>query len=143
MAKAELKTKKNTASVESFLNKVKDAQKRSDSFAVLGMMEKATGEKPEMWGTGIIGFGNVHLKYASGRELDWMKIGFSPRKLNLTLYVLCGSAEQNELLRKLGRHKTGQSCLYINKLTDVDTSVLKKIIETGFKGSHHGQENKS
>jgi hypothetical protein len=137
---AELKTKKNAASVEGFLNTVKDKQKRDDSFSILEMFKKATGEKPEMWGPSIIGFGNVHLKYPSGRELDWMKIGFSPRKQNLTLYVLCNSKEQNELLKKLGKHKTGQSCLYINKLTDVNTQVLKKIIERGYTGKFPGQE---
>ena len=143
MAKAELKTKKNPASVESFLNTVGDEQKRSDSFTILEIMEKTTGAKPVMWGASIIGFGNIHLKYATGRELDWMKIGFSPRKQNLTLYVLCNSKEQNDLLKKLGRHKTGQSCLYINKLSDVDTTVLKKIIAKGYEGSYYGHENKS
>ena len=132
---AELKTKKNAASVEGFLNTIKDKQKRDDSFSILEMFTKATGEKPEMWGPSIVGFGNIHLKYDSGRELDWMKIGFSPRKQNLTLYVLCNSKEQNELLKKLGKHKTGQSCLYINKLSDVDPQVLKKIIERGYTGS--------
>jgi hypothetical protein len=138
---AELKTKKNAASVEGFLNTIKDKQKRDDSFSVLEIMAKVTGEKPAMWGPSIIGFGNVHLKYPSGRELDWMKIGFSPRKQNLTLYVLCHSKEQNELLKKLGKHKTGQSCLYINKLADVDTQVLKKIIEKGYTGGFYGHEN--
>ena len=133
---AELKTKKNTASVEGFLNTIKEKQKREDSFAVLEMFKKVTGEKPEMWGPSIIGFGNVHLKYPSGRELDWMKIGFSPRKQNLTLYVLCNSKEQGELLKKLGKHKTGQSCLYINKLSEVDANVLKKIIEKGYVGAY-------
>jgi Domain of unknown function (DU1801) len=132
---AELKTKKNAASVEGFLNTIKDKQKRDDSFSILEMFTKATGEKPTMWGPSIVGFGNVHLKYDSGRELDWMKIAFSPRKQNLTLYVLCNSKEQNELLKKLGKHKTGQSCLYINKLSDVDPQVLKKIIERGYTGS--------
>ena len=135
MAKAELKTKKNTASVEAFLKKIKDKQKQADSFAVMDMFKKITGEKPTMWGTSIIGFGNVHLKYDSGRELDWMKIGFSPRAQNLTLYVLCNSKEQNELLKKLGKHKTGQSCLYINKLNEVNTEVLQKIIEKGYEGA--------
>ncbi len=138
---AELKTKKNAASVEGFLNTIKDKQKRDDSFSILEMFTKATGEKPAMWGPSIVGFGNVHLKYPSGRELDWMKIGFSPRKQNLTLYVLCNSKEQNELLKKLGKHKTGQSCLYINKLSDVDPQVLKKIIERGYTGGFYGKEN--
>lgn len=131
---AELKTKKNVASVEGFLNAIKDKQKRDDSFSVVEIMKKVSGENPEMWGTSIIGFGNVRLKYDSGRELDWMKIGFSPRKQNLTLYVLCHSKEQNELLKKLGKHKTGKGCLYINKLSDVDTQVLNKIIERGYAG---------
>ena len=143
MAKAELKTKKSADSVEGFLNSVKDKQQRKDSFVILDLMKKTTGEKPVMWGTSIIGFGNIHLKYATGRELDWMKIGFSPRKQNLTLYVLCHSKEQNELLGKLGKHKTGQSCLYINKLSDIDTTVLKKIIAKGYEGSYYGHENKS
>ena len=135
MAEAELKTKENTASVEAFLKKVKDKKKQADSFTVLEMFKKATGEKPAMWGTGIIGFGNVHLKYDSGRELDWMKIGFSPRAQNLTLYVLCDSKEQNELLNKLGKHKTGKSCLYINQLNDINTEVLQKIIVKGYEGA--------
>ena len=135
MAKAELKTKETTANVEAFLKKIKDKQEQADSFAVLEMFKKATGEKPKMWGTSIVGFGNVHLKYESGRELDWMKIGFSPRTKKLTLYCLCNSEEQLGLLKKLGRFKTGQSCLYINKLNDVDTEVLQKIIEKGYEGA--------
>src|SRR5205809_6219421 len=122
MAKAELKTKKNEASVEGFLNAIKDEQKRKDSFTILQMMQKATGEKPKLWGASIIGFGNVHLKYESGRELDWFTIGFSPRKANLTLYGIKNSGEP--LLKKLGKYKEGKGCLYINKLSDVDTAVL-------------------
>lgn len=129
MAKAILKTRKNEASVEGFLNTVNDEQERTDSFTIVQMMQKATGDKPKMWGSGIIGFGSVHLKYESGRELDWFKMGFSPRKQNLTLYGCLGSKQQTELLKKLGKHKIGKGCLYINKLADVDTSVLKKIIE--------------
>ena len=128
MAKAELKTKKNEASVEDFLNAVKDEQQRKDSLTILQMMKKATGDEPKMWGSAIIGFGNVHLKYESGRELDWFRMGFSPRKQNLTLYGV-NSEGQTELLKKLGKHKTGKGCLYINKLTDVDTAILKMIIE--------------
>jgi len=130
MAKAELKTKKNETSVKDFLNSIKEEQKREDSFTILKMMEKATGDPPKMWGTAIIGFGNVQLKYESGRELDWFKMGFSPRKQNITLYGV-NSKGQTDLLKKLGRHKTGKGCLYINKLSDVDTAVLKKIIEGG------------
>jgi len=89
----------------------------------------ATGNKPKLWGTAIIGFGNVRMKYESGRELDWFKIGFSPPKQALTLYGLLSSEKQQELLKKLGKHKTGKGCLYINKLTDIDEVVLKKMIE--------------
>jgi hypothetical protein len=129
MAKAKLKTQKTKIEVKDFLNTVKDEVKRADSFEILKMMEAATGDKPKMWGTAIIGYGDVRLKYESGRELDWFKIGFSPRKQNLTLYILNSSEEQMALLKKLGKHTTGKGCLYINQLADVDTSVLKKIIE--------------
>ena len=128
MAKAELKTKKTEASVEDFLNSVRDEQQRKDSFVILAMMRKATEEKPKMWGPAIVGFGNVHLKYESGRELDWFTMGFSPRKKDLTLYGLI-TEKQASLLNKLGKYKTGKGCLYINKLTDVDISVLKKMME--------------
>ncbi|MGB3075037.1 MAG: DUF1801 domain-containing protein [Chitinophagales bacterium] len=130
MAKAALKTRKNESSVHDFLNTVKDEQQRKDSIAILQMMKKATGDEPKMWGAAIIGFGNVHLKYESGRELDWFKIGFSPRKQNITLYGVNLNA-QAELLKNLGKYKTGKGCLYINKLTEVDTAILKKIIEKG------------
>ena len=112
-----------------FLNSVKDEPKRRDCFVILGMMQQATGEGPKMWGGAIVGFGNVHLKYESGRELDWFRMGFSPRKQNLTLYGLVHYELKPELLKKLGKHSTGKGCLYINKLEDVDTPVLKKIIE--------------
>jgi hypothetical protein len=133
MAKAELKTRKTKINPKDFLNTIKDGQKRADAFQIMEMMHKITGDKPEMWGTSIIGFGNVALKYASGRELDWPKIGFSPRKQNLTLYVLTNPKEQSALLKKLGKHKTGKVCLYINTLQDVDVSVLKKVIEASCK----------
>lgn len=128
MAKAALKTKKSEESVEGFLNKIKDDQQRKDSFILLEMMKKTTGDEPKMWGPNIIGFGNVNLKYESGRELDWFKMGFSPRKQNLTLYGV-NAKGQESLLKKLGKYKTGKGCLYINKLTDVDINVLKKVIE--------------
>jgi hypothetical protein len=129
---AELKTKPTKISVDYFINTIDDEQKRKDCFTIVKMMEKATKDKPKMWGTSIIGFCDVHLKYESGRELDWFKIGFSPRKANITLY-LCGSIEsQTPLLKKLGKHKTGKDCLYVNKLADVDVLVLKELIETGF-----------
>ena|SRR5689334_4478445 len=125
---AELKTKKTEASVEKFINSVPDAQKRKDAVVILEMMKKATGEEPKMWGSAIIGFGNVRLKYDSGRELDWMRIGFSPRKQNLTLYIGIGNSGYESMLKKLGKYKTGKGCLYINKLTDVDEKVLQEMI---------------
>ena len=129
---AELKTKKTEASVEKFINSVPDKEKVKDSFVILEMMKKVTGEEPKMWGSSIIGFGNVKLKYESGRELDWMRIGFSPRKQNLTLYIGVGNKEKNfeSDLKKLGKYKTGKGCLYINKLSDVDTKVLIAMIKT-------------
>ena len=129
MAKAKLKTQKTKISAKDFLNTVKEEQLRKDSFSILGMLQESTGDKPEMWGGAIIGFGNVQLKYASGRELDWFKAGFSPRKQGLTLYGLKNLKEQNDLLKKLGKYKIGGGCLYIKKLTDVDTEVLEKVID--------------
>ncbi len=128
MAKAELKTKKTKVNAKDFISSIKDDRQRNDSLLITEMFQKATGDKPEMWGK-IIGFGNVELKYASGRELDWFKTGFAPRKDSLTLYVLNKSKEQNELLKKLGKHKASGSCLHIKKLSDVDIDVLKKVVE--------------
>jgi len=128
---AELKTKKTTVSVKDFINSIADEQKRKDSFEILRMMEKITKEKAKMWGPSIIGLCDVHLKYESGRELDWFKIGFSPRKANLTLYISGAVNSKPELLKKLGKHKTSKGCLYINKLSDVNLDVLKQLIEEG------------
>ena len=129
---AELKTKLTNASVDKFLKGVKDQQTRADCYQIIAMMNKATKAEPKMWGTSIIGFGNIHLKYESGRELDWFPIGFSPRKQNITLY-LTGGLEQKELLDKLGKYSTGKGCLYIKKLSDVDIKVLNKLITTSVK----------
>lgn len=129
MAKAELKTKKTEANVEDFLSAVEDEQKREDSREIAALMEEATGEKPKMWGDAIIGFGNRHLKYESGRELDWMEIGFSPRKANLTLYLTNGEAMNAGLLANLGKHKLGKGCLYFKRLSDVDKTVLENLIK--------------
>lgn len=130
---AELKTKVNNASVEKFLKTVKDEQKRLDSFKILDMMEKITEEEPKMWGPSIVGFGKYHYKYESGREGDWFLTGFSPRKQNLTLYIMSGFKRYNELMKKLGKHKTGSSCLYINKLENIDMKVLKELISESVK----------
>jgi hypothetical protein len=129
MAKSELKTKENEASVEDFLDGVKDAQVRADCRKIVELMTDATGAPPKMWGTNIVGFGSRIMKYASGRELDWLIVGFSPRKANLTLYLSTGEAWNTELLSKLGKHKTGMGCLYFKRLADVDESVLKKLID--------------
>lgn len=128
---AELKTKKTTLSVEDFLNAEPDATKRQDAFTIAGLMEKATKAKPKMWGPAIVGFGDTRLKYDSGRELDWFIMGFSPRKQALTLYVSGAVAQNPELLKKLGKYKTGKGCLYIKKLEDVDMKVLKALIQQG------------
>ena len=129
MAKAENKTKPTQQSVTDFLNQVEHEQRKADSFEILEMMKEQTGIEPKMWGDSIIGFGDYRYKYASGREGDWFLVGFSPRKQNLTLYIMAGISQYPELLEKLGKHKTSKACLYINKLADVDKSVLKDIIK--------------
>ena len=134
---AEIKTKPTSASVADFLNSVKDEQKRKDSFVILEMMKKASGEEPKMWGSSLIGFGNVRLKSPkTGREVDWIRIGFSPRKANLSLYITGDIKKYDAALKKLGKHKTGVGCLYINKLEDVDLNVLKELIAASLKAEH-------
>lgn len=130
---AELKTKKNDASVEDFLNTIKDEQIRADCFEISKLMSQVTKAEPKMWGSSIIGFGQYHYKYASGRENDWMLVGFSPRKQNITLYIMAGFDRYDELLAKLGKFTTGKSCLYIKKLADVDKKVLKKLVTESVK----------
>ena len=129
MAKlANIKTKQTTASVDSFLESIADEQKRKDSQVIVKMMEKATKEKPKLWGSSMIGFGNVRYKSpATGREVDWFKIGFSPRKANFSLHLI-DLKRHEDSLAKLGKYKTGVGCLYINKLEDVDARVLEKMI---------------
>lgn len=121
---SEPKTKKTTASVSAFIDAVENETRRKDAKAVLKMMKEVTGEKPALWGPSIIGFGSY--KAASG---DWPIVGFSPRKANLVLYIMPGFAQYDALLGKLGKHKTGKSCLYLNKLTDVDEGVLRELVE--------------
>jgi len=130
---AELKTKLNDASVDEFLESVKDEQTRADCYQILDMMQKATKAEPKMWGTSIIGFGDYHYKYESGRENDWFLAGFSPRKQNLTLYLMGGFEGQAELLGQLGKHSLGKGCLYIKKLEEVDSKVLKKLVSSSVK----------
>jgi hypothetical protein len=132
MAKAP-KTQKNSASVKDFLNSVEDNKKREDAFKVLEMMKEATGLEPQMWGSSIVGFGSYHYKYASGQEGDWPMTGFSPRKTSLTIYIMPGFKDYQQIMKKLGRYKTGSSCLYIKKLEDVDINILKTLISKGFE----------
>ncbi|MFY9611012.1 MAG: DUF1801 domain-containing protein [Blastocatellia bacterium] len=126
---AELKTRKNAASVEKFLNNIADEQRRKDCFRLLEMMNAETKAEPAMWGTSIVGFGRYQYKYESGRELEWFLTGFSPRKQDLTLYIMGGLERYPALMKKLGKHKTGKSCLYIKKLDDVDLPTLKELIK--------------
>lgn len=128
---ADIKTKATSANVEDFINSVQSEQKRKDSLALLEMMKNASGEEPKIWGGSIIGFGQVRLKSPNtGREVDWLRLGFSPRKANITLYISGDINHQHaEALKKLGKHKTGVGCLYINKLEDIDSNILKEIIE--------------
>jgi hypothetical protein len=131
MNMAELKTQVTRASVEKFLEGIKDERKRQDCFELLKIMKKATKAEPKMWGTSIIGFGDYHYVYASGREGDWFQTGFSPRAQNLTLYMMGGF--DKEVLQRLGKYKTGKGCLYINKLQDVDLKVLHELITASLK----------
>ena len=131
---AEIKTKPTSSSVDDFINSIDDDQKRKDSFVLVEMMQKASGEEPVMWGSSLIGFGNKRYKSpATGREVDWLQIGFSPRKANLSLHLTISIKEHAVDLEKLGKHKTGAGCLYINKLDDIDLKVLKKIIAAALK----------
>ena len=129
MAKAQNKTTETEDSVEDFLRAIADETKREDSTKLVKIFEKVTGQKPKMWGPAIIGFGNRLMKYESGRELDWLITGFSPRKGSLTLYVANGSQTQKELLERLGKHKVSGGCLHIKRLVDVDEKVLERVIE--------------
>ena len=129
MADANNKTQLTEVSVEKYLATVLDEQQRADSFRVAEIMQNVTGEPPKMWGPAIVGFGLRHLKYDSGREMDWMEIGFSPRKGNITLYVLSKSLDQTDFLEKIGKHKASGGCLHIKKLADIDEKVLEKLIK--------------
>ncbi len=129
-AMAELKTKVTKASPVAFIKTVADEQKRKDSLALLKIFSNATKEKPKMWGTSIIGFGSYHYESTrSAQKGDWPPTGFSPRKQNLTIYIMPGFKEYGGLMKKLGKFKTGGSCLYVKKLADIDTKVLDKLIQ--------------
>jgi hypothetical protein len=130
---ADIQTKQNDASVTAFLDGVADEKRRKDSYVVLELMKKATGLEPKMWGPAIVGYGSRHYKYESGREGDMPLVAFSPRKQNLTLYIGGGIDKYQDLLDKLGKHKLGKGCLYINKLEDVDKKVLNELIKKSVK----------
>ena len=130
---AENKTKPTKISVTAFLNKIKDKQLREDCFAILEMMQKVSHCEPVMWGSAIIGFGTYHYVSESGREGDWIMIGFSPRKQNISIYLMGGLKKAEDQLSKLGKYKIGGGCLYIKSLSDVNVTVLKKVFARAFK----------
>jgi hypothetical protein len=130
---AELKTKQTEQSVEKFLKAIEDETRRKDCFAVAKLMEEVTGVKPKMWGPSIVGFGSYHYKYASGQEADWPIAAFSPRKQNLTVYIMPGFERHDELMKKLGKHSVGKSCLYIKRLDDIHLPKLKKLVSESVK----------
>lgn len=130
----EIKTKPTDSSVNAFIQKIEDEQKRKDCHVLIEMMRESTGEEPVLWSNSIIGFGNKRYKSpATGREVDWLLIGFSPRKANLSLYLTISIKDHSDALKKLGKHKTGVGCMYINKLADVDLKVLKSLVKTALK----------
>lgn len=133
---AELKTQKNKASVAKFLDGIEEEDKRRDCKALAKMMQEITGDRPSMWGESIVGFGRYAYTYDSGREGEWFVTGFSPRKQALTLYLMTGFAGHEKLLAKLGKHKTGRACLYVKSLDDVDTKVLRQLVERSVEHAH-------
>ena len=137
---AENKTQRNDGDVLAYLESVSNKRRREDSLALLKMMEEVTGEPAEMWGTSIVGFGSYHYRYESGREGDMMLTGFAPRKASLSLYIMGGHERYDALMAKLGKHRTGSSCVYINKLDDVDLDVLRELIAVSveyMRGANH------
>ena len=130
---SELKTKQNNASVSEFLSSITDKEKQKDCRTVMKLMREVTGKRAKMWGTSIVGFGSYHYKYKSGREGDWFVTGFSPRKQNLTIYIMPGFSKYDALMKKLGKYKTAKSCLYIKRLSDVDIKVLERLVARSVK----------
>ncbi len=127
---AELKTQENNASVEAFLAGVENTRRREDALEVVEIMREISGLEPKMWGKAIIGFGSYDYTYASGRSGTWMRLGLSPRKQKLVVYIMDDYSGREELMARLGKHKTGKSCLYLNKLDDIDRDVLRELIRT-------------
>ena len=142
---SELKTKQTNGSVEKFLGSIADEKKRNDCYKLVKLMKQITGHAAKMWGTSIVGFGSFHYKYDSGREGDSSLVGFSPRKGSITLYLLGGFHRHQDLMKKLGKHKTGVGCLYINTLEDVDLDILQEVIKVSIeaiKRIKEARENK-
>ncbi len=130
---SDLKTRPTDASVDAYLEQIADEARREDCRTLVRIMKKVTGAKPRMWGTSIVGFGTYHYKYASGREGDWPLTGFSSRQRDLTLYIMAGFSRYEELMAKLGKHKTGKSCLYVKRLSDIDLEVLERLVTASVK----------
>lgn len=130
---AELKTRPEKSSVAEFLASIADENRRRDCEAIAELMQEVTGAAPVMWGDSIVGFGRYHYRYDSGREGDWMLVGFSPRKKDITLYLMAGFERFPDLMQRLGKHKTGKSCLYVKKLDDVDRSVLRELVQSSVR----------
>ena len=130
---SELKTQQTNQSVDEFLLTIPDEQKRRDCITLVDLMQEATGSKPVMWSSGIVGFGTYRYHYASGRSGEWLLTGFAPRKQNITLYIMAGFEQYNDLMQRLGTYKTGKSCLYIKRLADVDLAVLKQLVAESTK----------
>ena len=128
-----MKTVPTDASVDAFIDAVEDEERRQDCRTVAAMMAEVTAAPARMWGPSIVGFGSYHYRYPSGREGDFMEIGFSPRKRALTVYVMAGFSDYEALLAKLGRHSTGKSCLYLKRLADVDLAVLRELVESSVR----------
>jgi len=125
---AELKTRPTRASVKAFLDAIEDEDRRRECRVVMRILRQATGATPRMWGPTIVGYGTYHYRYASGREGDWFLTGFSPRARDLTVYIMTGLEEHGDLMRRLGRYRTGRSCLYLKKLADVDLEILAALV---------------
>jgi hypothetical protein len=130
---ADLKTRPTGLSVSAFINAIEDGRTRRDCQLLAKMMAEATGSRPKMWGPSIVGFGSYHYRYASGKEAEWPLTGFSPRKQNLTLYIMSGFEGYEDLLARLGKHKTGKACLYVRSLDDLDLAVLKRLIRASVR----------
>lgn len=126
---AKLKTQQNEGSIPEFLNGIENEERKKDCYKLLELLEKWTGESPKMWGNSMVGFGSYHYKYESGREGDWFLTGFSPRKQNLTMYITAGFDQYGEIMQELGKYKTGSSCLYVKKLSDIDLKKLQILVE--------------